>query len=60
MNPSQAGSTQEQAVIRKVALRLIPFLCLLYFVAFLDRGGQAMPSDATPRNNLLRKSSGCP
>lgn len=27
----------ESAVIRKAARRLIPFLCLLYFVAFLDR-----------------------
>jgi MFS transporter, ACS family, tartrate transporter len=37
MNPESAKSPQEQAVVRKVALRLIPFLCLLYFVAFLDR-----------------------
>jgi ACS family tartrate transporter-like MFS transporter len=37
MNPDSARSPQEQAVIRKVALRLIPFLCLLYFIAFLDR-----------------------
>jgi ACS family tartrate transporter-like MFS transporter len=37
MNPDSARSPQEQAVVRKVALRLIPFLCLLYFVAFLDR-----------------------
>lgn len=37
MNPDSTSSPQEQAVIRKVALRLIPFLCLLYFVAFLDR-----------------------
>lgn len=37
MNPESVSSPQEQAVIRKVALRLIPFLCLLYFVAFLDR-----------------------
>ena len=28
---------EEQCVVRKVALRLMPFLCLLYFVAFLDR-----------------------
>lgn len=28
---------ETRAVLRKVALRLIPFLCLLYFVAFLDR-----------------------
>jgi ACS family tartrate transporter-like MFS transporter len=30
-------SVEERAVIRKAALRLLPFLCLLYFVAFLDR-----------------------
>jgi MFS transporter, ACS family, tartrate transporter len=28
---------EEQAVLRKTAWRLIPFLCLLYFIAFLDR-----------------------
>jgi ACS family tartrate transporter-like MFS transporter len=28
---------EERAVIRKAAVRLLPFLCLLYFVAFLDR-----------------------
>lgn len=30
-------SPEERAVIRKAALRLLPFLCLLYFIAFLDR-----------------------
>jgi MFS transporter, ACS family, tartrate transporter len=30
-------SPAERAVIKKAALRLLPFLCLLYFVAFLDR-----------------------
>ena len=29
--------SSENAVIRKVALRLLPFLVLLYLVAFLDR-----------------------
>jgi ACS family tartrate transporter-like MFS transporter len=33
--PAMTGD--ERRVIRKVALRLIPFLTLLYFVAFLDR-----------------------
>ena len=32
-----ALSEPERAVVRKAAARLIPFLCLLYFVAFLDR-----------------------
>lgn len=30
-------SDPERAVVRKAAVRLVPFLCLLYFVAFLDR-----------------------
>ncbi|MGH8178756.1 MAG: MFS transporter, partial [Steroidobacter sp.] len=31
------SATLEQRTIRKVAWRLVPFMCLLYFVAFLDR-----------------------
>ncbi|MEH3148573.1 MAG: MFS transporter [Methylobacterium frigidaeris] len=31
------GSSLEQATMRRVAWRLIPFICLLYFIAFLDR-----------------------
>lgn len=27
----------ERATMRKVAWRLVPFICLLYFIAFLDR-----------------------
>src|SRR3954453_20850880 len=27
----------EQATMRKVAFRLIPFLCILYIIAFIDR-----------------------
>ena len=27
----------EQATMRKVAFRLIPFLCVLYIIAFIDR-----------------------
>jgi ACS family tartrate transporter-like MFS transporter len=30
-------ATTETRVLRKAALRLVPFLCLLYFVAYLDR-----------------------
>ena len=30
-------SADESAVLRKVTLRLIPFMALLYLVAFLDR-----------------------
>jgi len=38
MTPSvPPTSAEERAVIRKAAVRLLPFLCLLYFVAFLDR-----------------------
>ena len=35
--PHAVVCDEERRVVRKVALRLIPFLCLLYFVAFLDR-----------------------
>jgi ACS family tartrate transporter-like MFS transporter len=39
MTDQEAASVaqQERTVTRKVALRLIPFVCLLYFVAFVDR-----------------------
>jgi MFS transporter, ACS family, tartrate transporter len=37
MSSNSLPSPQERAVIRKTALRLLPFLCLLYFIAFLDR-----------------------
>lgn len=37
MNADQQRAPAERAVIAKAALRLIPFICLLYFVAFLDR-----------------------
>ncbi len=30
-------SSLEQATMRRVAWRLIPFICLLYFIAFIDR-----------------------
>ncbi len=29
--------TLEQVTMRRVALRLVPFLCLLYTIAFIDR-----------------------
>lgn len=32
-----ALSGEERAVVRKVAWRLLPFLCLIYFIAYLDR-----------------------
>ena len=35
--PAETGSEIEARAIRKIAWRLIPFLMLLYFVAFLDR-----------------------
>jgi ACS family tartrate transporter-like MFS transporter len=31
------NDTLEQTTMRKVALRLVPFLCLLYTIAFIDR-----------------------
>lgn len=34
---SQSLTPSQSAVLRKVTWRLVPFLCLLYFVAFLDR-----------------------
>jgi ACS family tartrate transporter-like MFS transporter len=33
----RTSSPEEHSVLRKTAWRLIPFLCLLYFIAFLDR-----------------------
>ncbi|HEV7716236.1 MAG TPA: MFS transporter, partial [Steroidobacteraceae bacterium] len=30
-------STEERAVVRKVMWRLLPFLCFIYFIAYLDR-----------------------
>jgi ACS family tartrate transporter-like MFS transporter len=32
-----ANRTIEQATMRKIAFRLVPFLCLLYTIAFVDR-----------------------
>jgi ACS family tartrate transporter-like MFS transporter len=37
IEPSSQASREEAAVVRKVMWRLLPFLCLLYFVAYLDR-----------------------
>ncbi len=34
---AQQLSGEERMVVRKVAWRLLPFLCLIYFVAYLDR-----------------------
>jgi ACS family tartrate transporter-like MFS transporter len=34
---TEAGNPLEQAALSKAAWRLIPFVCLLYFVSFLDR-----------------------
>jgi ACS family tartrate transporter-like MFS transporter len=31
------ADTEFKRVIRKVSLRLVPFLCLLYFIAYIDR-----------------------
>src|SRR5262245_49580442 len=36
-NSTQPLSVAEQAVVRKVAWRLLPFLCFVYFVGYLDR-----------------------
>ena len=30
-------NTLEQTTMRKVAIRLVPFLCILYTIAFIDR-----------------------
>ncbi|HZF17845.1 MAG TPA: MFS transporter [Steroidobacteraceae bacterium] len=37
MTGPPVASPEERAVVRKVAVRLMPFLILLYFVAYLDR-----------------------
>ena len=31
------NKTLEQTTMRKVAIRLVPFLCVLYIIAFIDR-----------------------
>jgi ACS family tartrate transporter-like MFS transporter len=37
MEAAQSLSTEERAVIRKAMWRLLPFLCFIYFIAYLDR-----------------------
>jgi len=37
MESAQRLSTEEQAVVRKAMWRLLPFLCFIYFIAYLDR-----------------------
>jgi ACS family tartrate transporter-like MFS transporter len=37
MEAAQSLSTEEQAVVRKAMWRLLPFLCFIYFIAYLDR-----------------------
>ncbi|GAA2815960.1 MFS transporter [Saccharopolyspora taberi] len=37
MNSANVAAQLEKRVLRKVAVRLMPFLCLLYFVNYLDR-----------------------
>lgn len=39
-------------VLRKVALRLMPFLCLLYFVNYLDRVNLAFAAPAGMNEEL--------
>ena len=34
---AKMNRTLEQTTMRKVALRLVPFLCVLYTIAFIDR-----------------------
>src|SRR3954465_12795895 len=34
---AKVEKTIEQATMRKVAIRLVPFLCVLYTIAFIDR-----------------------
>ncbi len=33
----------ERATMRRVSWRLVPFICLLYFIAFIDRVNIASP-----------------
>jgi len=37
MQAAQPLSTEEKAVVRKAMWRLLPFLCFIYFIAYLDR-----------------------
>src|SRR5215208_5195276 len=37
MEAAQSLSTEERAVVRKSMWRLLPFLCFIYFIAYLDR-----------------------
>lgn len=37
MDTALVHETVEQSTMRKVALRLVPFLCVLYTIAFIDR-----------------------
>lgn len=60
MSDSKIDTGMKRRVVRKVALRLLPFLCLLYFVNYLDRVniGFAGPNGLTDELKLSETAFG--
>lgn len=60
MGDSKIDAGMKARVVRKVALRLVPFLCLLYFVNYLDRTniGFAGPNGLTEELQLSATAFG--
>lgn len=60
MGDSKIDTGVQARVVRKVALRLVPFLCLLYFVNYLDRVniGFAGPNGLTDELKLSETAFG--
>lgn len=60
MGDSKIDTGMKRRVVRKVALRLVPFLCLLYFVNYLDRVniGFAGPNGLTDELKLTETAFG--
>lgn len=60
MGDSKIDAGMKPRVVRKVALRLVPFLCLLYFVNYLDRVniGFAGPNGLTDELKLSATAFG--
>lgn len=60
MGDSKIDTGMKVRVVRKVALRLVPFLCLLYFVNYLDRVniGFAGPNGLTDELKLSETAFG--
>jgi len=60
MGDSKIDAGMKPRVVRKVAMRLVPFLCLLYFVNYLDRVniGFAGPNGLTDELKLSETAFG--